>query len=598
MMTKTVSVAFHELLKTLCLQEFPCGIGTWRNPNDKFAEGQYAVTLKDYGVQYEKMEVLKEYLNSGTWDVDTSWSNEAADLRSLAISQPWKLSGGKNSSQFIQEFFKSLRIIDKQITEIDHGILSMKNLEDLTLSVNLLRKVPSDNLPPNLKVLELCTNCLTSITSLCKNPPPLLHLGLSYNQLHSVDEYKYFTVEYWPSLMSLDLSYNNLNQLVELVDRLASLPNLRNLILQGNPMSLIPGYRGHVVDALKELVVFDDVHISADEKHHYKGLGKKKELILDEAQLTVHFKGLNGIPIPAELVEDEERQEFPVISTQYVIKYEMLADAVPTTAETQDYTTPVTREKSKPSVIEPTTVVTYYTEPRDWNEGEISLDYKHTHVVYNLPCFRDFLQQGINFTIQYKRTLSWPMTPGETEGRVATPETTAKKSAKGGAETPSKKGKDSKAKDKGGKGEKDKGKKKIGGRDTEMEMRADPPTFTDIGTYHIPLSHFLEGDRRVNKLCHCGGGPMPTKEELELLKVKELEEVKPETKGTKRRTPSAEKTKAKGKPGSAAGKKKDVKKEPDEDAAEEEPPVPPPITLDVGINLLRWDTAADSLKGL
>ena len=39
---------------------------------------------------------------------------------------------------------------------------------------------------------------------------------------------------------------------------------------------LVPGYRGYVVDSLRNLSYLDDVNISADEKHHFKGLSKRK----------------------------------------------------------------------------------------------------------------------------------------------------------------------------------------------------------------------------------------------------------------------------------------------------------------------------------
>lgn len=67
----------------------------------------------DYGAQHEKMEVLQEYLNSGTWDVDTTWSQEAANLRSLAVSEPWKIN-----KKFIWKYFRTLRLIDKQVAKV------------------------------------------------------------------------------------------------------------------------------------------------------------------------------------------------------------------------------------------------------------------------------------------------------------------------------------------------------------------------------------------------------------------------------------------------------------------------------------------------
>lgn len=52
---------------------------------------------------------------------------------------------------------------------------------------------------------------------------------------------------------------------------------------------------------MKNLMIFDDIHITADEKHHYKGLGKKKELILDEAQVLISLGEIKGIPTPEDM---------------------------------------------------------------------------------------------------------------------------------------------------------------------------------------------------------------------------------------------------------------------------------------------------------
>ena len=72
---------------------------------------------------------------------------------------------------------------------------------------------------------------------------------------------------------------------------------------------------------------------------------------------------------------------------------------------------------------------------------------------------------------------------------------------------------------------------------------------------------------------------------------------KPDTKPSrgksgKRKTPSADKKKSK----TSAGKKGNKKQEVEEPEEKEEPTEPPPILLQVGVELKRWDTAADSLK--
>ena len=41
-------------------------------------------------------------------------------------------------------------------------------------------------------------------------------------------------------------------------------------------LQLIPGYRGYTIDSLRKLSVLDDLRISADERHHFKGLARRR----------------------------------------------------------------------------------------------------------------------------------------------------------------------------------------------------------------------------------------------------------------------------------------------------------------------------------
>ena len=72
--------------------------------------------LSDYGVGYEKMETLIEYLKSGTWDVDTSWSGEARSLQNMAVVEPRKLEGTMGG-ELVHGYFRSLRMVDKEVEE-------------------------------------------------------------------------------------------------------------------------------------------------------------------------------------------------------------------------------------------------------------------------------------------------------------------------------------------------------------------------------------------------------------------------------------------------------------------------------------------------
>ena len=48
----------------------------------------------------------------------------------------------------------------------------------------------------------------------------------------------FLTVYSRPELLSLDLSNNNLSDLLDAVQKLSTQPKLRNLVLQGNPLAV------------------------------------------------------------------------------------------------------------------------------------------------------------------------------------------------------------------------------------------------------------------------------------------------------------------------------------------------------------------------
>lgn len=77
-----------------------------------------------------------------------------------------------------------------------------------------------------------------------------------------------------PNLVSLDLSYNNFTDLLSLLSNLVTLKKLRILVLQGNPLALLPGYRGFTIDSLPKLCALDDILITPDERHGFVGLVK------------------------------------------------------------------------------------------------------------------------------------------------------------------------------------------------------------------------------------------------------------------------------------------------------------------------------------
>ncbi|CAD5113865.1 DgyrCDS3029 [Dimorphilus gyrociliatus] len=325
---QTAFTAFEALLKSLCLNDFPCGMGNWReNHKSKkkkiehidTIESKFSVTLKDYGVKHEKVDNLQELtkIKQSPWKEDYSWSDEAEDLRKFAIHSPWMLN-----EKFIFEFFKSLKISDKNIREIDAKMLLLTNLEQLTLTANHIQSIESHHLPKKLQVLELYANEISSLADLCSKPPPLLHLGLGRNIINTTDDY--ITGGFWPNLLSLDMSFNDLSDLHDIIGKLQTLPKLRNLILQGNPISLIPGYRGYTIDCLRKLAYLDDRPITADEKHHFKGLSRRGESVLNEANFDFDVSYIKNIPIPDEVKEPENFPEYPKIIRNYFVQFTFL----------------------------------------------------------------------------------------------------------------------------------------------------------------------------------------------------------------------------------------------------------------------------------
>ena len=106
-------------------------------------------------------------------------------------------------------------------------------------------------------------------------------MGLGYNHVRTLEGC--ISSSLWPRLLSLDLSFNDLDDLHEVVGKMALLPSLRSLLLLGNPLSLAPGYRGFIVDFLKDLLIFDDVFISAEERHDFDGLANKRTKVKSES---------------------------------------------------------------------------------------------------------------------------------------------------------------------------------------------------------------------------------------------------------------------------------------------------------------------------
>ncbi|XP_033296764.1 leucine-rich repeat-containing protein 43 isoform X4 [Orcinus orca] len=324
----TVSAAVREHLRKLCLHEFPCGTGSWNKsrflPQTYRAWRELIPREEDaVGPGEETVDALLGLVCSphSPWALLEGSSAEDRFLRELAIQNPLMLK-----DSFFYTYFRSLRVVDKQVSLVDKDLLKFVKLEELVLSANQIKEIDTTNLPPTLKVLELYGNKMTSMECLCTHPPPRLqHLGLGHNKLLGPLESLYVTSDYWPNLISLDLSFNDLTDLQGMVSGLQTLQRLRLLVLQGNPLALVPCYRGFIIDGLSGLCVLDDITVAPSEKHLFRGLSHSGDLLAHEARLVVTVGHVRGV-LDSSVLDLEPGPQGPFITYSYYVTYEFVED--------------------------------------------------------------------------------------------------------------------------------------------------------------------------------------------------------------------------------------------------------------------------------
>uniref|UniRef100_I3K6D3 Leucine rich repeat containing 43 n=1 Tax=Oreochromis niloticus TaxID=8128 RepID=I3K6D3_ORENI len=305
MSSSTLSAVIEKLIRSLCLNDFPCGNGTWVKSKK----------LKTWIQSMESTDALLDLLSCprSPWRHDVMWSPQALPLRQLAVQTPERLH-----APFIYNYFTSLRIVDRDVTAIDGGLLKFSKLEELVLSANKISEVPTANLPGTLKILELRANRLSSLDSLASGAPPphLQYLGLSSNTLGSQNDPLSVLR---PQLVCLDLSDCGFQDQQALLNGLSTLPCLRTLLLEGNPFTLASSYPGLTVDSLPQLSCLDTSWISPEERHRFRGLAKMSGECVSPVS-----EGPNP-----RMTVDDKAPNFPVVSYRYFISYVFLRHQTP-----------------------------------------------------------------------------------------------------------------------------------------------------------------------------------------------------------------------------------------------------------------------------
>ncbi|KAL3975782.1 tubulin polyglutamylase TTLL2 [Sarotherodon galilaeus] len=576
MSSSTLSAVIEKLIRSLCLNDFPCGNGTWRNTKGSAERAEM-----------ESTDALLDLLSCprSPWRHDVMWSPQALPLRQLAVLTPERLH-----APFIYNYFTSLRIVDRDVTAIDGGLLKFSKLEELVLSANKISEVPTANLPGTLKILELRANRLSSLDSLTSGAPPphLQYLGLSSNTLGSQNDVAHLTGRHWPQLVCLDLSDCGFQDQQALLNGLSTLPCLRTLLLEGNPFTLASSYPGLTVDSLPQLSCLDTSWISPEERHRFRGLAKMSDLAVDIASATVSVGRMTGIPDPRMTVDDKA-PDFPVVSYRYFITYVFLRHQTPAhlkiNTETKFDARSVTEgqrsnencekqtskqdggilNSEKSSCGDTCAVLRHTTSKLSWSE---SMDFgdTQTHTVSALGDLKKFLNRGLRLSLEEEKVLSWP---------AASEEVPLTKANQTGKEKKGRREKESPVKSDFTKS-KDKNKKSV------PELVQDAPIRRILGSVHIPLQSLVRGGQQVKVLCDFG--VLHTDSEVEATQThqkdlgRKTKEDKKEDKETKGRQHNA---------ASSKDKEKRALEVQDSIASQ-------PVIVELIVELKKWQTASEA----
>ncbi|KAJ3307779.1 Leucine-rich repeat-containing protein 43 [Blyttiomyces sp. JEL0837] len=206
------------------------------------------------------------------------------------------------SEDFVFGYFETLRLVDKDIGVIDERFKSLEKLKELSLTGNFLTHVDVQNLPPAIEILHLNGNWLTSCPDISKFQH-LVHLGLGYNSIKSlreIDNTNSTATSSWlpPSLISFDITANDLVELQETVDTLSKLSTLKILCLLKNPLALHKDYRRTVVTNIKSLILLDDIAVSHSELKAVHPSELQEPTEEPEVHILIEFREMTGLQQP------------------------------------------------------------------------------------------------------------------------------------------------------------------------------------------------------------------------------------------------------------------------------------------------------------
>ena len=142
----------------------------------------------------------------------------------------WETAEGKVAAESEDVRLCPISLQAPVIQKMDAALSGLKKCKHLRLSTNSIDKITGLNGMECLTILSLGRNQLRKVDGLDANADTLEQLWVSYNQIGTLAG-----IEKLHNLTTLFMSNNKIADWKE-VERLASLPKLRELLMVGNPL--------------------------------------------------------------------------------------------------------------------------------------------------------------------------------------------------------------------------------------------------------------------------------------------------------------------------------------------------------------------------
>uniref|UniRef100_A0A8C7E797 Leucine rich repeat containing 43 n=1 Tax=Naja naja TaxID=35670 RepID=A0A8C7E797_NAJNA len=397
----------------------------------------------------ETVEALTEFLRcpDSPWALPPDCSPPEQQLRELAVQRPQIVRTG-----FVCCYFRSLRIVNKGVTEIDVGLLKFPNLEELILTANHISTIPAANLPPGNPFALLPAYRGFTIDS-------LPHISVFDDVIITPEErHNFLNLSTFPEALLTDV------QLIVTLGKMRGVPNPFNPEdLESSPGSPIVTYSYYVT------------YEFAKGERKEKAAGKVRSLwdfvILSRPERWWLERQLNPCllrlrPSQTCSLSREERR----ICSLDSLGSGTMVDRMGEKAGNRCWL----NGSCFPSFLAYLANV-HSTAKKGWAET-IDCNYRKEHLSEDPVALKAYLLAGTSVTVVQEKVVSWPVIP--------TPE-----------EKPGKRGK-------GAKGKADSGKKK---KSLSPELRSDPPIVKTLGSsFHVSLEKVLAGASLVETVCNFG----------------------------------------------------------------------------------------------